>query len=306
MALSTILLDKRVTHNRLADPGWEARSREACRLPASWPAPPSQRRKQNLGKQSGHFLRGSHSSNPRSRIDWLGLQSRELPDPKISLQKVFAQQTWRDSMWIHCDEASAIQFHPMLGPTDESLGWKGSKRDRHQRQRGGGEAGERQEGREEERLQQTKSFRTSLHYCWHSLFLSLHPFWWIRYRAMYSIKVKSPPGTGLRKISNLMDALIAKDENPTRLCLCLRRNSDGESERCSWCLEEEGRRVTCSVYPSTHWITLPLTLTFFSPKCHQSNHSKLTTWSWALIEEIIITASSATESCCRRSAGSSV
>ena len=147
VALSRILLDKRVRHNRLAEQsnpnaGWEASSREACRLPASWPAPPSQRRKQNLGKQSGHFLRGSHSSNPGSRIDWLRLQSRELPDPKISLQKVFfPQQTSRDSMWIHCDEASAIQFHPMLGPTDESLGWKGSKRDQHQRQRGGGEAG---------------------------------------------------------------------------------------------------------------------------------------------------------------------
>ena len=108
VALWMILLDKRVTHNRLAeqsnpDPGWEAPSREACRLPASWPAPPSQRRKQNLGKQSGHFLRGSHSSNPGSRIDWLGLQSRELPDPKISLQKVFCSTDFKgfnvDPLW---------------------------------------------------------------------------------------------------------------------------------------------------------------------------------------------------------------
>ena len=104
-------------------------SMEPCILASTSPASPQHlpsKRKQNLGEQSGHFLRGHHSSNPRSWIDQQRLQSScstQISIPKTTVS-VDATNSTSDSIQCWAEPAA-----------DESRGSKGSKRDRHQRQR---------------------------------------------------------------------------------------------------------------------------------------------------------------------------
>ena len=105
-------------------------SMEPCILASTSPASPQHlpsKRKQNLGEQSGHFLRGHHSSNPRSWIDQQRLRSScstQISTPKTIVLMRPPSNSTSDSIQCRVEPAA-----------DESPGSKGSKRDRHQRQR---------------------------------------------------------------------------------------------------------------------------------------------------------------------------
>ena len=105
---------------------------EPCILASTSPASPQHlpsKRKQNLGEQSGHFLRGHHSSNPRSRTDQQRLRSScstqiSTQQTRVLMRPPSNSNSTSDSIQCWVEPAA-----------DESPGSKGSKRDRHQRRR---------------------------------------------------------------------------------------------------------------------------------------------------------------------------